>query len=263
MRSVIAVVTDGTVQVVYNSHTRPVVICHHCCERTSSPAVSFCCFAHFSARVAQIPTAMVTVEQLEVEQLRQANQKLLADLAHERSLRHTAEEEQLRTEQELSALMLELRAAQRQAGQGGGDGLAAPQLQADLETLLAELDRERAQSAQLATAVQTAQAEMHALRQRLQQAEQLHGGGGLRPVGSSASMAEAGGDAAGLAQRVASLKAARDKLIAALDLQAAEVERLSAENAALTEVCAREHPLPGPDRPLAPMASVHPRRRLC
>ena len=45
-----------------------------------------------------------------------------------------------------------------------------------------------------------------------------------------------GGAAALLHQRMAALKASRDKLIAALDAQAAEVERLGTENAALAEV---------------------------
>ncbi len=49
----------------------------------------------------------------------------------------------------------------------------------------------------------------------------------------------AGGDAPTavvLQQRIAALKASRDKLIGAFDAQAAEVERLSVDNAALAEV---------------------------
>ena len=47
-------------------------------------------------------------------------------------------------------------------------------------------------------------------------------GSGVRPSASSASLAgaEGGPEGAGLAQRIAALKAARDKLISALDLQA-------------------------------------------
>lgn len=126
-----------------------------------------------------------------------------------------AEEEQLRAEQELSALMQQMRTQQPGTGIGNsssGGGADAAQMQADLEALLAEVD---------------------SLRRRLREAEQCAAaGGGAGAAGGAAG--EPGAE--GLAQRVAALKASRDKLIAALDTQAAEVERLSAENASLLEV---------------------------
>ncbi len=61
--------------------------------------------------------------------------------------------------------------------------------------------------------------------------------GGLPASPSLASLGE-GGEAAieALQERIAALKASRDKLIGAFDAQAAEIERLSGDNAALAEV---------------------------
>jgi hypothetical protein len=96
--------------------------------------------------------------------------------------------------------------------------------------LEAELEVERRRSAQLSVALDDARAQAAAAAapalpaQRSDQ--QLHHG--------------AADSLAGAAARVSALKASRDKLIAALDAAAADVERLSAENAALAEVgCCR------------------------
>lgn len=69
------------------------------------------------------------------------------------------------------------------------------------------------------------------------------GGGAEDSLGQAPFAASLEGSAGGdnptlavLQQRIAALKASRDKLIGAFDAQAAEVERLSADNAALAEV---------------------------
>lgn len=67
--------------------------------------------------------------------------------------------------------------------------------------------------------------QLESLRQRLKEGDGAQvpaaaAGGGMRQSVSSSSLAgEGGAEGAGLVQRVAALKAARDKLIAALDQQ--------------------------------------------
>ena len=104
---------------------------------------------------------------------------------------------------------------------------------------------------QLEGQAQSAAQQVATLQQRLQQLEQQEqqqgpdgqqlraGSDGAWTAGAGQEAGRGGEAAAGLVQRVAALKAARDKLIAALDTQAAELERLSVENAALAQVCGK------------------------
>lgn len=169
----------------------------------------------------------------------------------------------------------------RRDSQTGDAGLAA-----DVELLLAELDKERQRSEELLRTLEAAEKEAVSAtekwvkaQQRIKQLESSGGGGagggkakgffggigsGMSRSGSAANLAAAaaageatpaaaaGGGAgqhpngaaaaaaagalvADLQQRIAALKASRDKLIGAFDGQAAEIERLSGDNAALTE----------------------------
>lgn len=143
------------------------------------------------------------------------------------------------------------------------------QLARDAEVLLAELDRERHRSEELVRMLEAAEHEAVLATDRLMKAQQRikqleakgkgkhsgkdsskdggkDGGGAEDSLGQAPSAASlegsAGGDAPTLAvlqQRIAALKASRDKLIGAFDAQAAEVERLSADNAALAESLAQ------------------------
>ena len=66
------------------------------------------------------------------------------------------------------------------------------------------------------------------------------GASSVRASASATSLSDLGGGEGEEAQRrLAALKASRDKLIAALDAQSAEVERLAVENGALAEVRGR------------------------
>ena len=136
-------------------------------------------------------------------------------------------------------------------------------LAADLDILLAELDQERQRSEELVRTLEAAEREAVSATEKLlkaqQRIKQLGSGGkgrglfgGMKKSASSASLppggaggaagAAAGGEAeaeetaAVLQQRIVALKASRDKLIGAFDAQAAEIERLSGDNAALAEV---------------------------
>jgi hypothetical protein len=136
-------------------------------------------------------------------------------------------------------------------------------LQGDLEVMLAALDQERHRSEELVRTLEAAEREAVSATEELLKAKLKlkqrdsksgdskaptssgGGGGGVQASASGASLAVveglppgAHGDAAValLQQRIAALKASRDKLIAAFDAQAAEVERLSTDNAALAEV---------------------------
>ncbi|EFN51232.1 hypothetical protein CHLNCDRAFT_141243 [Chlorella variabilis] len=139
-------------------------------------------------------------------------------------------------------------------------------LAADLDILLAELDQERQRSEELVRTLEAAEREAVSATEKLlkaqQRIKQLGSGGkgrglfgGMKKSASSASLppggaggaagAAAGGEAeaeetaAVLQQRIVALKASRDKLIGAFDAQAAEIERLSGDNAALAESVAQ------------------------
>lgn len=77
----------------------------------------------------------------------------------------------------------------------------------------------------------SASQQLESLRQRYKEGSHT-----LAKSSSATSLGAAEAEGAGLMQRVLALKSARDRLIAALDLQASEVERLSAENASLAQV---------------------------
>ena len=70
--------------------------------------------------------------------------------------------------------------------------------------------------------------------------------GGL-PASPSLASLEGGEAVEALQARIAALKASRDKLIGAFDAQAAEIERLSGDNAALAEVGEVEQQAAGGD----------------
>lgn len=113
-------------------------------------------------------------------------------------------------------------------------------LRLDLEILLKELDTERKASAKLLKVVESAQNEAAKATEKLVAAEkQIRA---LKRSGGKTSAAAAGVDAAAtpeqLHERIASLKHARDRLIEALDAQAAEAERLGIENTALAAAVA-------------------------
>eukprot|EP00887_Chlorella_sp_A99_P007323 scaffold2.g7323.t1 len=167
-----------------------------------------------------------------------------------------------RARDELAAALLAAEGAAAEAEAAAAARRAAAQT--DAEILLDELDRERevnaelaaqleaadAERRKLATQLEAADAERRKLEEQLAAVQQGHqraqrGGRGaspLRPSASAASLAEAGGEEdegpAALQRRLAALKASRDKLIAVLDGQAAEVEWLTTENAALAEALA-------------------------
>ncbi|KAI3430474.1 hypothetical protein D9Q98_005069 [Chlorella vulgaris] len=137
---------------------------------------------------------------------------------------------------------------------------------ADLDILLTELDQERQRSEELVRTLEAAEREAVLATEKFfkaqQRIKQLESGGkrglfggkkapalaaaALDPseAGSATNLATAGGgeEAAAvqqLQQRIAALKASRDKLIGAFDAQAAEIERLSGDNAALAEATAQ------------------------
>lgn len=209
----------------------------------------------------------------DIEQLRAANQKLLTDLAQERSFRQKleekqrelesdrersqhsrdelvksvllaekraqdAEDEQLRTEQELTTLMQQLQHQQQllQARSGSADGNSSPMV-AEINMMRQELQKERQRSEQLVASEAAALAEARSASQQLESLRQRYKEGShtLAKSSSATSLGAAEAEGAGLMQRVLALKSARDRLIAALDLQASEVERLSAENASLAQ----------------------------
>ncbi|PRW32984.1 ubiquinone biosynthesis [Chlorella sorokiniana] len=122
---------------------------------------------------------------------------------------------------------------------------------ADAEVLLAALDQERQRSEELVRTLEAAEREAVSATEKLLKAqakiEQLKAKGkakdkggvsGIPPSPSLASLD--GGEAVeALQARIAALKASRDKLIGAFDAQAAEIERLSGDNAALAESLAQ------------------------
>lgn len=204
--------------------------------------------------------------------LQKARDELAAALLAAERRAAEAEEEQLAAEAAAAALEQALREQQLAADasssspqpaaplspgsepleSGSRRGEAA--LDADLEILLAELDQERQRSEELVRTLEAAEREAVAATEKLlraqQRIKQLEGGGkrglfgGVRKSASAAALPPDGGGepadgeegAAALQQRIAALKASRDKLIAAFDAQAAEVERLSGDNAALAQV---------------------------
>lgn len=119
---------------------------------------------------------------------------------------------------------------------------------ADAEVLLAALDQERRRSEELTRTLEAAEHEAVSATERLLKAqakiEALKAKAKGRKPPAGASLAAVAADVAAeeeeameaLQQRIAALKASRDKLIGAFDAQAAEVERLSTDNAALAEV---------------------------
>ena len=133
--------------------------------------------------------------------------------------------------------------AQQQQDTSPGSAARAAEEAADAEVLLAALDEERRRSEELARLLEAAEREAVAATERLLKAqariEALRAKArGRKPPPGTAAAAEAGEEEEleALQARIAALKAARDKLIAAFDAQAAEVERLSGDNAALAEV---------------------------
>jgi hypothetical protein len=202
--------------------------------------------------------------------LQKARDELAAALLAAERRAAEAEEEQLRAEATAAALEQALREQQLAAEAAGPAAPLSPSseppepgarqgdsaMTADLEILLAELDQERQRSEELVRTLEAAEREAVAATEKLlraqQRIKQLESGGkrglfgGVRKSGSAAALApDAGGPADGgggeegaaaLQQRIAALKASRDKLIAAFDAQAAEVERLSGDNAALAQV---------------------------
>lgn len=110
-------------------------------------------------------------------------------------------------------------------------------LQRDVEMLLQELDHERAANLELVSVVEASRLEAAKAAERLVAAEkQIRA---LKRSGGKFSSAESSSDLAAppeqLHERIFSLKGARDRLIEALDVQAAEAERLALENSALGE----------------------------
>ena len=107
------------------------------------------------------------------------------------------------------------------------------ELRSDLEVLLKELDKERKATAELAAVVITAQNEADKATEKFIAAEKK-----IRELKRSRGFLRSGPDAEAsleqLHERISSLKNARDRLIEALDTQAAESERMAAENASLT-----------------------------
>ena len=112
------------------------------------------------------------------------------------------------------------------------------ELQTEIQLLSSQLDAERETHEHLASAAQTAQDAAAEAAARLEFAEQLirslqrSKGGGGRKAASSSSSSKTDADIA-TTERIASLKNARDRLIQALDVQAAETERLLTENSSL------------------------------
>ena len=110
-------------------------------------------------------------------------------------------------------------------------------LQKDIKMLLRELDRERTANLELVAVVEATQEDAAAAAERLVAAEKQvralkkYGGAFAAPP----SAADIAATPEQLHMRIASLKAARDRLIEALDVQAAEADRLTVENAALAE----------------------------
>ncbi|KAI7845489.1 hypothetical protein COHA_001036 [Chlorella ohadii] len=215
-------------------------------------------------RAAEAATEAVAADR---NRLQRARDELAAALL-------AAEKRVLEAEEEAAAAHTAAAAAQQQlqaAGVAGGqqdavqrEGQQAPaagaspspqrrqlaeEEAADAEVLLAALDQERQRSEELVRTLEAAEREAVAATEKLLKAqakiEQLKakakgkGGkdkGGLPASPSLASLGE-GGEAAieALQERIAALKASRDKLIGAFDAQAAEIERLSGDNAALAE----------------------------
>lgn len=110
-------------------------------------------------------------------------------------------------------------------------------LQKDVEMLLKELDRERNANLELVGFVEAAQEETARTTERLLVAEKhirsLKKSGGKLPSSQSASDLHTTPEQ--LQDRITNLKNARDRLIEALDAQAADTERLSIENSSLVE----------------------------
>jgi chromosome segregation ATPase len=111
-------------------------------------------------------------------------------------------------------------------------------MRADIEVLLKELDEARATNADLEDAMLMAQAKSAQAAERLQRAEkQLRAKSshklikrqGIRSAAAEEETIET------LQARNAELKMARDRLIESLDLQAADVDRLTQENGALAD----------------------------
>jgi len=113
-------------------------------------------------------------------------------------------------------------------------------LRSDLEILLKELDTERKSSAKCLKAAESAQNEASKAAEKLVAAEKTIRS--LKRSGGKTSAAAAGVEADAtpeqLHERITSLKNARDRLIEALDTQAAEAERLVIENTALATAVA-------------------------
>jgi hypothetical protein len=152
-----------------------------------------------------------------------------------------AEDEATKLRRELETLRESSVDPSKASSKGGGDTLAAAAAQVekalrlDLEILLKELDTERKASTKLLKVVESAQNEASKAADKLVAAEkQIRA---LKKSGGKTSAAAVGIDASAtpeqLHERIASLKNARDRLIEALDTQAAEAERLGIENAAL------------------------------
>ena len=113
------------------------------------------------------------------------------------------------------------------------------ELRTEIQLLSSQLDAERETHEHLASAAQAAQDAAAEAAARLEFAEQLirslqrsKGGGGKKAASSSSSSSKTDADIT-TTERITSLKNARDRLIQALDVQAAETERLLTENSSL------------------------------
>ena len=158
-----------------------------------------------------------------------------------------AEDEATKLRKEVETL-LAASAEPSKASSKGGDAAASATannevekaLRLDLEILLKELDTERKASAKLVKLVESAQNEASKAAEKVIATEkQLRA---WKKTGGKTSAAAAGVDATATAEqlheRITSLKHARDRLIEALDTQAAEAERLGMENYALAAAVA-------------------------
>ncbi len=152
-----------------------------------------------------------------------------------------AEDEATKLRKELESLQAAANIEPSSSKEGANIAAAASvekALRLDLEILLKELDTERKASTKLLKVVESAQNEASKAADKLLAAEKqiraLKQSGGK----SAAALADADATPEQLHERIASLKHARDRLIEALDTQAAEAERLGIENAALVAAVA-------------------------
>ncbi|KAK9811821.1 hypothetical protein WJX72_010778 [[Myrmecia] bisecta] len=177
-----------------------------------------------------------------------------------------AEEEQIRAEEDAAAFQQELHALQSRLGKPDSATPGGDAVDGNAPELLRQLEAERSRSASLLMALNTAKAaatssnaDLDFARERIQQLEQaLHGMSALSHVGreqsSAANLSSIAGSVASqdggqaplsaaetaqivqkLRSQVGSLKQSRDKLLAQVDAQQMDVERLSTENQALVD----------------------------